>query len=406
METERNFTHIGEASCIPPQNIQHFMSNSPWDEQVVMSQVRKEIRETPILATGSALILDESADQANSRNKAGAGRQWNGRLGKVEMSQVGVFLALANSQSNFWTWIDGELYLPEAWFADSHTSLRKRLGVPSKLVFATKIQLGLKMILRCQKENMPFEVVSCDDFYGRHDWFRAAMHSANLQYMGEIPFNTRVSLQVPTHKKDLTKQANEIGNQPETEWTSFRVRASERGFLEDKFAFVQVYTWRDGKSTSEWLVIRQFSDGSRSYAFCNAPPDTSRECLAEWKCVRAYIERANQDAKSELGWADLRAQKYRSWQHHTALTILAAWFIASTKLEWAQECPPSPILGSLLEIDQAPTLSMSNIRELLRAVMPLPQLTPEQATEHVIQHLYGRAMSRKSRIKKKMKSPG
>ena len=119
------------------------------------------------------------------------------------------------------------------------------------------------MILRCQKENMPFEVVSCDDFYGRHDWFRAAMHSANLCYMGEIPFNTRVSLLVPANKKYPTKQANEIGNQPETGWTSFRVRASERGFLEDKFAFVLVYTWRDGKSTSEWLAIRLFSDGLR-----------------------------------------------------------------------------------------------------------------------------------------------
>ncbi len=126
-------------------------------------------------------------------------------------------------------------------------------------------------------------------------------------------------------------------------------------------------------------IFRRFA----FYAFCNPPADTSWERLAERKCVRAYIERANQDAKSELGWADLRAQKYLSWQYHTALTILAAWFIASTKLEWGQECPPSPILGSLLEIDQAPNLSMSNIRELLRAVMPLPQLTLKQATEVV-----------------------
>ena len=401
METERHFTHIGEVGQIPPQNIQHFVSNSPWDSQVVLSQVRQEIRDVPVLATGSALILDESADQSNSRHKAGAGRQWNGRLGKVEMSQVGVFLALAHPQANFWTWLDGKLYLPADWFTEAYAPLRKRLGIPSELSFATKIELGWQMIQRCQEEHIPFEVVSCDDFYGRHDWFRGAMHTSGLLYMGDIPSTTRVSVRVPSDKKALGQTAEQIGKLPETEWSFYCFRPSERGFLNDKFAFARVYTWRDEKATPEWLVMRQFPDGSRSYAFCNAPEETTRERLAEWKCVRGYIERANQDAKSELGWADLRAQKYRSWDHHLALTILAGWFIASTKLEWAQNCPPNSALGSLLEVDRIPALSMSNIRELLRAVMPLPQLTPEQATEHIIQHLYGRTMSRKSRLNKR-----
>jgi prepilin-type processing-associated H-X9-DG protein len=35
----------------------------------------------------------------------------------------------------------------------------------------------------------------------------------------------------------------------------------------------------------------------------------------------------------------LRAQKYRFWEHHLALTILAGWFIVSTKLEWSQNYP-------------------------------------------------------------------
>jgi hypothetical protein len=53
-----------------------------------------------------------------------------------------------------------------------------------------------------------------------------------------------------------------------------------------------------------------------------------------------------------------------------------------------------------------PALSVANVRELLRAVMPLKQLTEEQATERVIKHLLNRTRSRKSRIKKQRNQLG
>lgn len=74
--------------------------------------MRSEFRE------GSVLLLDESADEKAGEKSAGAGRQHNGRLGKVEMSQVGVFLSLANT--GYHTWIDGELFIPEKWFKNSY----------------------------------------------------------------------------------------------------------------------------------------------------------------------------------------------------------------------------------------------------------------------------------------------
>jgi len=45
-------------------------------------------------------------------------------------------------------------------------------------------------------------------------------------------------------------------------------------------------------------------------------------------------------------------------------------------------------------------LSVANVRELLRATMPLRQLSIEQAQELIAQHLLNRARSRKSRLKK------
>jgi SRSO17 transposase len=93
METDRHFTGIARTTGNSSQNIQHFMTHSPWSAQEVLGQVREEVAATAAFTTGGVLVLDESADEKASEKTVGAARQYNGRLGKVEMSQVGTFLA-------------------------------------------------------------------------------------------------------------------------------------------------------------------------------------------------------------------------------------------------------------------------------------------------------------------------
>jgi hypothetical protein len=52
-----------------------------------------------------------------------------------------------------------------------------------------------------------------------------------------------------------------------------------------------------------------------------------------WWTLTAY-NCSNQDAKYEFGWDDFQAIKYKAWEHHLALTIMANWFINETRLEW------------------------------------------------------------------------
>jgi SRSO17 transposase len=128
MSQERNFTNIGPTCGQAPQNIQPFISHSPWEGQEGLGQGREEIRQTPAFTTGGVLVLEESAEEKASDQTVGAGRQPTGRLGKSEMSQVGTFLAYVNEGS--WTWIDGEWFLPEAGFAQGMAQERARLGTP------------------------------------------------------------------------------------------------------------------------------------------------------------------------------------------------------------------------------------------------------------------------------------
>jgi hypothetical protein len=155
--------------------------------------------------------------------------------------------------------------------------------------------------------------------------------------------------------------------------------------LEADFAVRRVWTVAAGQGPrTEWLVF-----GVKPMVTvrirCSIPGDTP------------------EDAKTEIGWDEFQAQKYRGWEHHLALTAAALWFVAQTKLEWAQAYTRDPDLARELEVEVLPALSTANVRELLKAVLPLPQLTPEQATNLVIRHLVNRARSTSSRLKSQAK---
>jgi len=424
MKTKRNFANIDRRVTNPEgdgQNLQQFMSDSPWAAQPPIQQVQQEIASTPGLEQGGVLLLDESAEEKAGEKSAGAGRQHNGRLGKVEMSQVGVFLAYYKAP--VWTWVDGELYLQKHWFTPEMAAERRRVGVPAERKFATKIELGWRMI---QRAKVPFEAVAMDDLYGRSGWLRRQMDQAGILYMAEIPEDTQVYLTkpdfgIPPSKPDkpgrpFTRpqvlsdekpvEVRQIVSLSDTHFRRFQVRSTERGVLDDPFAMRRVWTIRDGELAEEWLVIRHEYDKRYTYALSNAPADTSHERLAWLKCVRHFVERSNQDAKSETGWDEFQAQKYRAWEHHLALTILATWFIAQTKYDWVNAHPRDPQLAQQMELEVLPALSVANVRELLQAVMPLPQLSQEQATHLVVKHLVKRSRSTRSRLKSQRSQRG
>lgn len=427
MDTKRNYANIARRVTAPDddgQKVQHFMSDSPWPAQTPIQQVQREIAATPALSTGGVVLLDESADEKAGPKSAGAGRQHNGRLGKLEMSQVGTFLAFFKGP--VWTWVDGELFLQEHWFAPEMANERKRVGIPPDRTFATKIELGWRMIQRVKANGLPFEAVACDDLYGRSGWLRHEMDTAGIVYMAEVPENTQVYLtkpdfgvpppspgqrgQKPTRPQILcaTKpvEARQLVQLVETSFQRFRVRHTERGELDDPFAMRRVWTIRDGELAEEWLVIRHEYNQRYTYALSNASADTPLERLAWLKCVRHFVERSNQDAKSEAGWDELQAQKYRAWEHHLALNIMATWFVAQTKQDWASNHARDPQLAEQMKVEGLPTLSVANVRELLQAVMPLPRLSPEQATRLVVKHLVNRSRSTRSRLQTQRRARG
>jgi len=328
-------------------------------------------------------------------------------------------LAYAHAARGVWALVDGELFLPQAWFTTAYADLRHEVVLPAERVFETKPQLGLKMIRRVKANGLPFERVACDDLYGRSSAFRAALDADDVRYAAEVPANTRVYLQppvvavprrrypngrVPTRRKVLSRhQPRQVGRlvySLRTHWQRVTVRQAERGALEADFAIHRVWTLTDTLQVrEEWLVIRRDLDGRLTFVLLNDPADTPEDVLIQASCQRYFTERTYQDAKTELGWDDFQARKYRAWEHQLALTAATWWFVASTKLTWQQQYARDPDLLHQFEVNVLPALSTANVRELLQAVLPVPQLTPTQARQLVVQHLVHRSRSTRSRLK-------
>jgi len=378
------------------QHLQQFRSDSPWSGQMVFEQIQAEIQQCPELA-GGMLTLDESGDECAGKQKAGAARQYLGRLGKVELGQVAV--AAGYYQNGIWVMVGAELYLPELWFDQAHAELRKRWHSPAAHTFATQPQLGLQLIRQAKVNELDFAVVGMDSLYGRDGQLRADLNAEHFVYVADMPVDTPVYLvqplvgvpETPPGKQGrpfaLPQVLNEapsvevrtLVGHPDFALRPMAIRQTERGLLTYDCAACRVWTLTPaGAVREEWLFMRREADDTFSFSLSNAPADTPLTTLALWRCQRYFVERTFQDAKSEGGWDELVARKYRAWCHHTALDALALWFVAETKLDWARTYARDPELAQQLEVAVLPALSMANVRELLQAVLPLTQLSPDE----------------------------
>src|SRR5829696_5883585 len=78
MESKRTMANIARTSGVAIQNMQQFISDSPWSGPRLIGAIQQEISAHPAYASGSVLVIDESADAKSGQMSAGSGRQHNG----------------------------------------------------------------------------------------------------------------------------------------------------------------------------------------------------------------------------------------------------------------------------------------------------------------------------------------
>jgi hypothetical protein len=87
-------------------------SESTWSSQHLNQQI---VKKTSILIGGkqSALIVGETTFTKKGKMSVVVARQWNGRIGRLDNCQVGIFASLCNKVQS--TLFDFRLYLHKVW---------------------------------------------------------------------------------------------------------------------------------------------------------------------------------------------------------------------------------------------------------------------------------------------------
>jgi len=369
------------------QSLQHFLSNSDWDASAVMDQVALQTSALIGDAQHTALIIDESCFAKKGRKSVGVARQWNGRLGKVDNCQVGVFAAL--SRGKFATLIDARLYMPKAWIDDPKRCKAAHVPVESQIM-KSKSDLALEIVRHNRTLGVGFNWVGLDGGYGKDpallrsldsdgETFVADVHKDQLIYLQDpqpsIPQRTSARGKAPASAVAQTASIRVdqwIASQPESDWKRMNLRQSTKARKHVDMIHRRVWVWdkKEAKAHCWHLIVGREINAKNDikYSLSNASHDTTALRLAKMQGQRFWVERSFQDGKSQAGLADYQVRGWKAWNHHVALVMMAMLFMLKERIELQ---------------DDYPLLSCADVECLLTHFLPKRDVGIEEVTRQM-----------------------
>ena len=178
--------------------LQKFVGAGPWPYDDVQAEAQSLfVDELAPSAAGSPVgivgVVDESAFTKKGTHSAGVARQHNGRLGKEDNCQVGVFLVgVAPGGSAL---LDHRLFLPESWCAPTGEAKDRRVKahIPEDVPFRTKPQIAAELVRGVAVlGQVELDWVVADEEYGRAGHFLDELELLEQRYVVEVPVTTTV----------------------------------------------------------------------------------------------------------------------------------------------------------------------------------------------------------------------
>lgn len=369
------------------QPLHHFISESEWDARAVLDQIAVEADRLLGGSENSCLLIDESSFEKKGKGSVGVERQWSGRLGKVENSQVAVFASL--TQGKYSTLIDTRLYLPQKWIQDPERCTA--VGVPeSEVVLKSKADLAFEMVVQARQNGVRFSWVGVDGGYGKEPAFLRRLADQGEVFVADVHKDQKIFVEdpdprvpekkTPRGKKPTRLKAQSANQrvdawaaaQPSKLWQKVVVRPGTKGEVRVEALHDRVWLW-DGSEPQARLwhlvVIREVSSRETiKYVLSNAPAEVSLKRLVQMQRQRFWIERSFEDAKSESGMADYQVRGWSAWHHHMALVMMAMLFMLEEKLSHKESHP---------------LLSCSDIEILLARFLPRRDATKKEVVRQM-----------------------
>jgi SRSO17 transposase len=373
--------HLG----VPIRPLQHFIGQSTWSIEPVIAQHQRLVGSTLGEDDGTFLV-DESGVVKQGHDSIGVAPQYCGSVGKVANSQVGVYLGYASRKG--YTLLDGQLFLPELWFSEAYADKRLSTEMPATVESNTKPEIALDLLRRTLARGcVGGRWLAADALYGDSLAFRDGVAALNLYYFTAISCDTliwrrQVALVLPAYSgkgRKPTKlrlktpsnapyRVDQLAKRlPKRAWTRMTIKEGSKGPLVCDVVMVRVTEARAGLPGPRlWLVIRRnVADATDvRYYLSNAPDTTTEAELARMLGMRWPVELTFEQGKQEVGLDDYEVRSWQGWHHHMLMVMLAHHFLVWVRLSWK---------------DQAPALTLNQVRLLLISVLPRPVFDAERA---------------------------
>lgn len=319
--------------------LQLFVGAGGWDDDAVLAELRRHVAEELADPEG-VWVLDGSGFPKKGTQSCGVGRQWCGRLGKVDNCQVGVFLGYASRRGK--ALLDARLYLPKDWAGDGPR--RAETYVPADVVFQEGWRIALDL-LETASAGLPAGWVTGDDEFGRCSELRAQLRAQRRRYVLDVPCNTLV--RDPQERRLATQPGGKLrlpefervdhwaGRQPGGRWRQVKVRDGEKGPLEVQVLLATVQTRDDDGCVGpleRLAIFRTLGPKAQTWYTLSNAKEAKRAEMARAHGGRHRVEELLAEAKGEVGLAHYEVRSWVGWHHHMTLSLLALWFLELERL--------------------------------------------------------------------------
>ena len=402
-QSERvNMLRMSEVNAVDHQAMPHMLTAAGVDWKGFTAQIAQD---TDALRGGqdAVLLLDESAFAKKGEASAGVARQWNGRLGKVDNCQIGVFATLC--RGDMASLVDARLYLPKAWSEDP-ARCHKAAIPEDQRVYRSKSQLALETVISARQRGLRFGTVVVDGGYGKEPAFLRTLDRLGERFMADVHGDQMIYPQDPDPKapqrsgrgrRPSVRQAQSASRRveqwaaarPPEAWCRLAVREGEKGTVWAEYLHARVWVWDGTEAQAHcWPLLVRREVGAREishYGRSNAPAHVPWCDLARAQAQRFFIEHSFREAQSEVGLADYQVRRWDAWHHHVALVMLGTLFLVKQKVEGRQHWP---------------MLSFNDLVTAMAHLLPRRQLTADELAEIIDKRHRMRQQAKESHARK------
>jgi SRSO17 transposase len=309
-----------------PYGVQYLLNRARWDadkmRDIVLGYVCEKLGDE-----NGVGALDETGFLKKGDKSVGVQRQYSGAAGRIENSQIGVFLSYTSIYGH--TLLDRALYLPKSWIQDPERC--REAGVPEEVKFATKPELAIQLIKRALDAKIPIAWFVGDSVYGSSRKLRSFLEEQRKAHALAVTCKEKIV------REEKPQRVDEIAaSLAPNDWQCLSAGAGSKG--------PRLYNWslvplKDAgiAGWGHYLVIRQSMETGEkapdtAYILVFAPTGTTLQKMVKAIGNRWTVEECFKIGKSDVGLDEYEVRSWQGWYRHITLCMVVMAFLAVLRL--------------------------------------------------------------------------